>query len=211
MEMIKQKKQQLLLLVLLHISFFSFSQTDSSRFVDKGLLRAQGGFGSGTFISGGDGINTYLHGDLEYYLSPNVSVRSESYYFLSTYQGTEIFSKNHSNFAGIMYHFNTKGHLNPYIGFQPGITYSQLKKPDIMTFAPEEVNSTYLATFNPLMGFSAGINYYAPRFFHLFMHLKYVTGKHLSDRPAVSLNELKVTFGLGWNLWIPKEKRGKKI
>ncbi len=191
----------------------SFSQSESSRFTDKGLLRAQGNLSSGVMLKS-PGTNIYIHGDLEYYLEPNISIRGESYYFLSTYNAAPAFKMNHSNFAGVMYHFTTNGKFDPYIGIQPGIALTQLAKPvlldsDTLQWSSYTV-SAYSRNFSPLFSASAGFNYYAYKFFHLFVHVKYVTGKHLSDIHPESLNELKMTFGLGWNIWLIRKNKKEK-
>ncbi len=186
-----------------------FGIVSAQQFINKGLLRAQGNISSGVMFKS-PGTNIYLHGDLEYYLEPGISIRSESYYFLSTFNGEPAFSKNHSNFAGVMYHFKTNGKLDPYVGIQPGIALTQLSKPvllsaDTASWSPYTVSS-YPVNFSPLFSASAGFNFYAYKFFNLFVHLKYVTGKHLSDIQPESLNEIKLTFGLGWNIWLIKNK-----
>lgn len=192
---------------------FSFAQTESSRFVDKGLLRAQGNVSSGVMLKS-PGTNIYIHGDLEYYFEPNISIRSESYYFLSTFNADPTFAMNHSNFSGVMYHFPTNGKFDPYAGVQPGIALTKLAKPvllnaDTAQWSPYSVSS-FPTNFSPLFSASIGFNYYAYKFFNLFVHIKYVAGKHLSDIQTESLNELKMTFGLGWNIWVIKKKKNEK-
>jgi hypothetical protein len=187
----------------------AFAQ-ENPRFVNKGLLRAQGNVSSGVMLKS-PGTNIYIHGDLEYYFEPNISIRSESYYFLGTYNSGPTFAMNHSNFAGVMYHFPAHGKFDPYIGIQPGIALSQLAKPvllaaDSAQWSPYSVSS-YSTAFSPLFSASAGFNYYAYKFFNLFIHVKYVAGKHLSDIQPESLSELKMTFGLGWNIWVIRKNK----
>lgn len=193
------------------IYFPAFSQEQSSRFAGKGLLRAQGNISSGAMFQS-PGTHIYIHGDLEYYVETDISIRGESYYFLSTYNAEPVFKMNHSNFAGVMYHFPTKGKFDPYVGIQPGISLSQLAKPVFLnTFTeqqPPYSASVYKPNFSPLFSASAGFNYYAYKFFNLFIHVKYVTGRHLSGVRPESLSEIKLTFGLGWNIWVNR-KTGK--
>lgn len=181
------------------------AQQENSRFIDKGLLRAQGNVSSGVMLKS-PGTSIYIHGDLEYYLEPGISIRSESYYFLGTFNAEPTFAMNHSNFSGVMYHFHTNGKFDPYMGVQPGIALTQLAKPvlpgpDSAQWSPASVSS-YSYNFSPLFSVSAGFNYYAYKFFNLFVHVKYAAGKHLSDIQPESLSELKMTFGLGWNVWV---------
>lgn len=180
----------------------------NKRFVNKGLLSAQGNIAFGT-MPGFTGTNMYIHGDLEYYVRQNVSIRSESYYFLGTQKGDARFAMNHSNFTGAMFHLKTSNSFDSYFGIQPGIVLSKINRQALdVSYASDA--SVYAMRLNPAVGISGGFNYYGLKFFHLFIHAKYVIGKHVSDAPAVSLNELKFTFGLGWNIWlIKKEKRGE--
>lgn len=188
-------------------------QSENSRFIDKGLLRAQGNVSSGVMLKS-PGTSIYIHGDLEYYVEPGISIRSESYYFLGTFNAGPTFAMNHSNFAGVMYHFPAQGKFDPYIGVQPGIALTRLAKPvllnsDTTQWSPYSV-SAYSPGFSPLFSASAGFNYYAYKFFNLFVHIKYVAGKHLSDIHPGSLSELKMTFGLGWNIWVIRKNKEVK-
>ena len=172
--------------------FFANARQDSSRYVHKGLLRAQATISPGFMFN--EGItNIYIHGDLEYYVEDNISVRGDSYYYLNTIDDKKPFMVIHSTFLGAVYHFPTASSLDPYIGIQPGIAYSQANT-QLLIYDNK-------VTANPLISSVAGVNYYASRIFHLFLSVRYVSGKHLSDAPSpLSLNEIKLSFGLGWNI-----------
>ncbi|PCJ89840.1 MAG: hypothetical protein COA57_00560 [Flavobacteriales bacterium] len=151
------------------------------------------------------GTNIYLGGDLEYYLKDNISIRGDFYYFLGSFGSTDVFKQNHSGYLGAMYHIPTNGHFDPYVGIQPGYVISQLKNPDVMTSDDYRAGSNFPVTVNPLFSACAGFNYYANRFFHLFMHVKYQTGKHYSDIETIPLNEVKIAFGLAYMIWWRKD------
>jgi len=181
------------------VPFFANARQDSSRYIHKGLLRAQATISPGFMFNEGV-TNIYIHGDLEYYVEDNISVRGDSYYYLNTIDDKKPFMVNHSIFFGAVYHFPTASSLDPYIGIQPGIAYS---KANTQLLIYEYSAKLYLnrATANPLISSVAGVNYYASKIFHLFMSVRYVSGKHLSDAPSpLSLNEVKISFGLGWNI-----------
>lgn len=201
-------KLWILALVYFHLALIhSLVAQEDNRFVNKGLLRAQGNVSSGVMLKS-PGTNIYIHGDLEYYFEPTISIRSESYYFLGTFNATPTFAMNHSNFSGVLLHFTTRGKFDPYIGVQPGIALTQLERPVYhgtdSLWSPYA--SSYPVSYSPLFSACAGFNYYAYKFFNLFVHAKYVSGKHLSDISPESLNELKITFGLGWNIWLRKKQ-----
>ena len=175
------------------LPFFACSQDESGQYIDKGLLRAQGNIAMG--IPLGIGVNSlYIAGDLEYYTSKNISIKSGSFYLLGYVNklGYENrLDQNHSIFLGALYHFKTKNNLDPHVGIQPGFAISKL----------DDVSGV---TVNPIFSVGAGFNYFGNRYFNLFTNVQYVVGKHYSDRAAVSLNELKISFGLGWHLWARK-------
>ena len=45
------------------------------------------------------------------------------------------------------------------------------------------------------------MNFFANKYFNVFVNVKYQRGKHFSDVSAQSLEELKITLGLGYMLW----------
>jgi hypothetical protein len=66
----------------------------------------------------------------------------------------------------------------------------------------------YNGSISPLATAGLGFNYYFQRFAHLFLETRYVYGQHLSNAPSpISLQEVRITFGLGFNLFIIKEKK----
>ena len=48
------------------------------------------------------------------------------------------------------------------------------------------------------------MNFFANKYFNVFVNVKYQRGKHFSDVSAQSLEELKITLGLGYMLWARK-------
>ena len=118
----------------------------------------------------------------------------------------------HSIYLGGAYHIPTKGHFDPYVIFQPGLAYTSSY--EIHNWVPlqlqdERVSHTYYpGVLTPLATAGVGFNYYFQRFAHLFLETRYVYARHLSQAPSpISLQELRVTFGLGFNLFIIKDKK----
>jgi len=194
-------------ILLLFAPSFLFAQEKQNGFVDEGLLRADGAFSIG-IMPRYSGKNIYLNGSLEYYVDAHFSIRSDSYYLL---QGNGVFDKNHSLFTGGVYHFETNSRFDPYLGLQPGISYSQpipINYHNIELGGNDTVTSSQSTPdgrYNPAIAMSIGFNYYASKFFHLFIHLKYTYARHISDVPPLPLDEFKIAFGLGWNLRVKKK------
>ena len=190
--------------------YFLFAQTqeEKSQYIRKGLLRSMATISPGIMLK--ENVSTIsIHGALEYYVADNVSLRGDSYYFLQGkgLDGTSPFIYNHSTFSGISYHFKTKNHFDPYFSFEPGVSISKAMKvcpPDMFcTMEYTEYNSTA----NPLISTALGFNFYFQKLFHLFGEARYISGKYLSDAPTpLSLNELRFSFGLGFNLNLIKKK-----
>lgn len=185
-------KKIILLAVILSVVEASFSQEKSERCIRKGLLRATGTIAPGIMLK--ENISTIsLHGNLEYYIADNISMRGDIFYFLKAKDnnGSNPFNFNHSLFTGASNHFKTKNHFDPYFAFQPGIAYA---------------NNNSTTQINPLVSSVLGFNYYFERWFHLFIEGRYIYGKNISEAGVVSLSELRFSFGLGFNLSVIKAK-----
>lgn len=168
---------------------------DSSRYVHRGLFRVGATFTTGIFLD--DALPaSYFSGNLEYYFHPNVSFRGDAYYFLGNLSREEHFIFNHSVSAGISLHLPTRGHLDPYLIFQPGLAIAQ-------SYETDPVWPTFFAhstvSIDPLTTAGIGVNYYFQKAFHIFAETKYTYGKHFSNYPARSLSDIKFSFGLGFN------------
>jgi len=194
------------------------AQEEKSQYIRKGLLRSMATISPGIMLK--ENVSTIsLHGTLEYYLADNVSLRGDSYYFLNGKKNygrgliipDDLYSIafNHVTFSGASYHFKTKSHFDPYIAIEPGISIAQASEkcpPDVTCLLPVW-EKTYETTANPLISTALGFNFYFQKLFHLFGEARYISGKYLSNAPSpLSLNELRFSFGLGFNLNLIKKK-----
>ncbi len=181
-----------------------FSQTNKKeRVIDKGLMRAQAIISFGNLIDLNQS-SMFIHGNLEYHVSKIVTARSDVYYYLQSDDENSL-KMNHQLFEGASLHIKTKSNFDPYIGFQPGISLSESKIPVI---SDQEVVEGFSSTaINPLISGVVGFNFYASKFFHLFIDARYIYGSHLSDSPPISLNEVRISFGLGINVNILSSKK----
>lgn len=206
--------KKLLLIGFIFLVNWGYSQ---SEFTKKEILRATATFGIGTNL-GEQKQTLFIPTSLEYYFDEHISLRSDAVWFLGyseeLYKG---FTKNHSIFTGISYHFTEKKQFDPYIGLQAGMALSQygifdiLLAPDYIVPNDEEIwlNNNNLhtsATLNSLISPHLGINYYAKNYFHLFLAVRYIYGNHHSEIPVKSLEELRFEFGLGFNFQLKKAK-----
>ena len=196
-------KKTISVIILLIGVIVSQAQETKERYIRKGLLRAMGTISPGIMLK--ENASTIsLHGNLEYYVADNISLRGDSYYFLKAKDnnGNNPFDFNHSTFSGASYHFKTKNHFDPYFALEPGIAITK-GSPIFLN----DVNISGGTAANPLMSTVIGFNFYFQKFFHLFMETRYIQGKHLSDATTpLSLCELRFSFGLGLNINVLKKK-----
>src|SRR5579872_2057794 len=113
------------------LPFLMHAQKDSGRYVHKSMFRAQLTISPGYMLK--EKIATiYLHGNFEYYLDKNISLRGDGFYFINSNYKSPGFPDftyhliyNHSVFAGADFHFNTSNHFDPYLGIGQGVSISQ--------------------------------------------------------------------------------------
>ncbi|MDQ3192860.1 MAG: hypothetical protein M3Q58_14800 [Bacteroidota bacterium] len=195
-------KLHLFIVILAVVICFSVKGQEIA-FSKDGILRAQTTLSTGNMLHY-KVTHIYLSGDLEYFLSEQISIKGESYYFLGSMMSNHFFKYNHSSFAGVSYHLLKNNIFDPYISIQPGAAFSLAQRGFYNT--DENLNS-YNTTINPLLSVSLGFNYFASKYFHLFINTQYINGKYLSNAPyPISLDELRISFGLGFNLNVKKTK-----
>jgi hypothetical protein len=198
------KKIVAILILISSLYGNAIAQNDSAKgFVHKGLLRAALTYSVGR-MSTNTVSNVYVTGNMEYYADSKISVRGDGYYFVNSLNDSKFLKLNHQLYFGACYNFPVRSRFNPFIGIQPGIAYTQLNT-DII-----QINTTYTisdpATFSPLASAVIGLNYYAERWFHILLNVRYTVGRHLDEVALFDLNELSFSFGLGWNLNTIKSK-----
>ncbi|HEY1040984.1 MAG TPA: hypothetical protein VGF30_16330 [Bacteroidia bacterium] len=169
--------------------------------VKKGLLRATLTFATG-YMPANKLNNLYLTGNVEYYTDKKISLRGDGNYFFNSMNGDKTLKQNHSFYGGAAYHF-AKGNFDPFVGLQTGLALTQCGI--VQQGGPERA-----VAYNPLISPIAGFNYYASRWFHLFINARYNIGKHLADDAIIPLNELSFSFGLGFNINTSKRTINKQ-
>lgn len=197
-------------ILILFYSSLSFAQKKEP-YADKGLWRATATFSLGLMR---DNIQSaYLQGNLEYYVSKKFSVRGEGFYFFNhlnneplVEEELEVYSpaintaspllQNHSLLFGGLFHFPTNNTIDPYVGFLPGIAFTE--RDEFVYVDSELVRSN--STINPVFSGVFGMNYYAGKYFHLFLEGQFFRGVHTSNGLPKYLDELKLSFGLGFDI-----------
>lgn len=188
--------------ILVMLSTVGFAQQVSGQYIHQHLIRVDASIVAGHMLKENFN-NVHVNGNLEYYLDNKVSIRGDVNFLLgSTGINNDSLGlkDNHSLMLGGAYHFQTKNHFDPYFIIQPGFAYTSSYKapnPD----SEQSKNIYYKGVISPLATAGLGFNFYFQRFAHFFMETRYVYGNHLSEAPhPLSLQEIRFTFGLGFNI-----------
>jgi hypothetical protein len=194
-------KRIIILVLAIAATMFAFAQNDNPKVKYHHMIRTGLSFAPGFMLNGMS--NVYISGVLEYYIADRVSISSTAYYFLnSRKEAMPELKMNHQLYTGVQYHLLKDRAFDPYIGLEPGFALTQTK--DVYPLDVEapvymmEVRESNISA-NPMLSLDAGFNIYAVKFFHLFVNLRYATGKHLGGPTAYNLSEFTTSFGLGLN------------
>ncbi len=202
-----------LIILLVCLSGVMIAQQENTQFIHKHLVRADASIVAG-FLFKENISNVHINGNAEYYMDHKVSIRGSASYMIGS-DGLTADSMGlkdfHSILLGGAYHFTTKGYFDPYFIIQPGLSYTssfkELADPTASA-SDSPKRKKYDGVVSPIATAGLGFNFYFQRFAHLFFETRYVYGRHLSEAPSpISLQEMRVTFGLGFNLFIIKDKK----
>ncbi len=194
-----EKKKIITVLLCCFLSTQLFAQKDSV--IKKGMIRAHGNL-SGGYLFQSKKFASYISANAEYYINEGFSVVGETWFSFNIAKQNELgLCKNFSTFAGLNYHFVRKSRWDPYIGFSAGaglVTINHFQD-TLIRESPVQ--------FSPLVGVTAGLNYYIGSIFHFFFQCKFVAGgSNSSLYGRTYLEEIKLSGGLGWN-FTPKKKK----
>lgn len=196
-----------ILSIALALLSFKAAAQESKDFQKDGMLRATATFSVGKPFA----VNTlhaYLKGELEYQLQENWSIRGDVYVLVGQMGSNRIFKDYHSASAGVAWHFTRRKALDPYIGLQVGALWSEAivgaSSTVILPYEPKQRSID--ALISPILGF----NYYASNYFHLFATMRYLYGQRLSAYSSNNLSELRISFGLGFNILAKKRYTPQK-
>jgi len=173
---------------------WGIAQAQQLPFDRTGTLRTQANLAGGYLFAQKE-YTAYISADLNYYVSPRVSVTGEGWYSFTTSGEETGLQKNHSLFGGLSYHILRNEHWDPYVGFSPGAAFVSSGYDDQGTIRETNITAA------PLISITAGCNWYVGSIFHFYFKLRFVSGQMTGEVPApVRLEELKITGGLGWNI-----------
>jgi len=192
--------------VLTIIVSIVYSMTiNSQEFYKDGMLRATATFAVGKPFAIST-LHSYVKGELEYQLDEAWSVRGDTYYLVGNTGGVsnKFYDEYHSTFAGVSYHFTKQKQFDPYLGIQAGVLWSEIIPEPTIGLALFEPNRT---SIDPLASLHAGFNYYAKNYFHLFMNVRYIYGIRSGEGQIKDLSEIRVSFGLGFNINVKKKRK----
>ncbi|MEI7802644.1 MAG: hypothetical protein WCI97_08375 [Bacteroidota bacterium] len=176
--------KRILILALLFISFDSFAQKKPGPGIRKGMLRAEGS------LCYGSGANNryYLQGELEYLVHNRVGLNGMTYFNIGP---AGIYPKSvHSVFSGPAFHFPMSKQLDLSLAIQPGFSFVKDNGSIENSAVSEMVPNT------SLMG---GLAYYGS-FFHVFFQMRANAAYTNDTVERQNLSDLRISFGLGWNL-----------
>tara|TARA_B100000809_G_C15114586_1_gene521912 strand:+ start:1646 stop:2203 length:558 start_codon:yes stop_codon:yes gene_type:complete len=131
------------------------------------------------------------------FIKDKIELRGDGFYFLNSFGDRPRFTMNHQLFAGAFYRFSEKK-FQPYLGFQPGIAMSQSSEFGSLNVTTQKLE--YKVSYNPLGSLSAGFDFFGKKWFYLFTEARYIFGKHKSNTYPVYLDEIRLSFGLGFTL-----------
>lgn len=166
------------------------------------MLKGSSGNNSGSISSGR--TNIYLHGTIEYYWLQHFSTRGDLFYFVNKNKEPGGMIHNHSLEVGCSYHFKKGMSFDPYIGVCAGISLVQISPMDFVRGDSLVVQDYVVpAHIEPIWAPRIGMNFFGPHVFHYFIEAQYLMGTYRpSIGPMLSLNEIRVSAGLGFNFVI---------
>ena len=177
-------------LFLLFIAFSAYSEALAQASINSGLIRSHLTI-SPSYQFQSTQSHFSFHGGNDIYLNRRFSIATDGYFYLGSLNaGLSEFDYNHLVLWGGNFHF-VKSINDLYFGFQPGVSFTKI-----------DAERNYLATssmgVNTVFSTTVGYNCYISNMFHFFLQSKLVLANHSFDK-AQSINELKISAGLGFN------------
>lgn len=145
-------------------------------------------------------MNLYIHGFMHFYPEPKVSLNGEAYWYVGAQEQETLMAENSTILFGPNYHFAKDGAFDPFIGIMPAISLvSAIDRTGIYPIAGK-------LSVVPLLSLNAGIRYHFMNWFNIFGSVRYMMGNLTENYPSsLSLNELRISVGLGFNFYSAKE------
>lgn len=161
-----------------------------------------------TLLSGGDSVqsvssgrtNVYIHATAEYYWDERFSTRSDIYFLVNKDDAQGGIKHNHGFQVGFSTHLIKGSNIDPFIGIRGGLNYTQVQRMNLTDGVTTAVDYPMPAHIDPTWAPVIGCNFYGERIFHFFVEAAYMMGTYRpAYAPQFSLEEVRVSAGLGWN------------
>ena len=173
-----------LLLSLLFLTSVTVAQKKPGPGIRKGMLRAESSLAYGS----GKDARYFLQGELEYLVHNRVGLNSMAY--INIGPAGNYPKSVHTLFSGPAFHFPMSKQMDFSLAIQPGLSFVK----DAGTLENSAVSE--LIPNSSIMG---GVAYYGS-FFHLFFQMRANSAYTNDTKVRQNLSDLRVSFGLGWNL-----------
>lgn len=145
-------------------------------------------------------MNLYVHGFAYFYPEPRVSINGEAYWYVGAQEQQTLMAENSTIVFGPNYHFLKDGPFDPRVGLMPAVSLVSA----IDRSGSRPVAGKYSVV--PLIALNAGVRYHFIKWFNVFANVKYMMGTLTENYPtALSLNEWRISFGLGFNFYSSKD------
>jgi hypothetical protein len=188
--------EKIILLALMLVGFGLNASAQDEAPVKKSKFKAALSFAPGLLRENTKTIQ--LHGYLGFRPKEGrIELRGDAFYFLNSFGDRPRFSMNHQLFVGAFYRFSD-AQFQPYVGFQPGIAYSQSSEYGRLDVTTNTL--TYKKSVNPVGSVAGGLDFFGEKVFFMFVETRYIFGKHKSDTYPIFLDELRFSFGLGFHI-----------
>lgn len=176
------------------------------RIIGNGMIN-----GGLTFAAGFANSNTqniYVQGYLEYVFQKDFSVRGDIFVFINSLGEKARINMNHQLTVISAYHIPNNSPIDPYIGIGPGLALTRISGSGGLDSTSGNVSQKI--GVNPFLSFNFGLRYYAPKWFHMYIEGAYVLGRHLSNSEKFDISELRISFGLGFNMNVLEAKNNRR-
>jgi len=199
--------KRIALVVLIALGLSKSYAQDSNPFIAQGLLKGTATI-SPAFMLNHPIENIYINGELEYFTEKNISVRGDSYWFLSSQQKPSLLNQNSFIVAGALYHFPKKN-FDYFIGFQPGVSLVQPYVVYVHAGPGTLINWVDIPDQTkvcPTISAITGITYYVGDYFNFFLNVRYTKSRYFGyDSGELNLDQLILSGGLGFNIQTKKK------
>lgn len=189
------KKQIILVLTIICSNWFLAQDLVTRKHLTGGSATITTGFQKNN-----PDMNIYVHGFAYFYPEPKVSLNGEVYWYVGAQEQQTLMAENSTLVFGPNYHFLKDGPFDPYVGVMPAVSLVSA----INRSLSRPVAGKYSVV--PLITLNAGVRYHFIKWFNAFANVRYMMGTLTENYPsALSLNEWRISFGLGFNFYSAKD------